>query len=332
MIKKWTVILIPHNRGERRSFNMSDMHIWLSAATMLVLLFVAAFFFQRSRSLETRAQRVELEARALEVMLQSKVSAPVQEADWSERELELRAEYEQRDTVLVRELSRLYDLEKEVRIITGLPAQMSDDEEVPLPPREGKGGRVGNFDDGIVYTVSEAFFPPEILNGIAAPSADIMLQEIQVRRESLKHMLLSMDAQRTRIAHTPSIWPTTDPRRRINSRFGQRPDPFTRRLTKHNGVDIAADHGSPIVVSADGVVTFSGYHQFLGNVVKIDHSYGLESWYGHMSTRLVETGDTLTRGQLIGKVGSTGRATGPHIHYEVHVNGKTVDPKNYIGH
>ena len=66
--------------------------------------------------------------------------------------------------------------------------------------------------------------------------------------------------------------------------------------------------------------------------MKIDHGYGLETWYGHMSKRLVEKGETVMRGQIVGSVGSSGRSTGPHIHYEVHLNGKTVDPKNYIGH
>lgn len=311
---------------------MSDMHVWAAVAGVFLLVCITAFFFQRSRVLDAQADLIEREARDMEMMVRTDTPIPVQHADWSEREAQLRAEYEERDTALLRELNRLYVLEKEVRTITGLPAQMSDGDEIPLPPQEGKGGRIGNFNDGIVYDVKDEYLPPEILSGIAAPSADLMLQEIQMRRASLNEMIHNMKLQVTRIEHTPSIWPTTDPRRQINSRFGNRKDPFTHRLNYHNGVDITADHGSPIVVSAAGEVIFAGYHQFLGNVVKVKHGYGLESWYGHMSKLLVKKGDRLNRGQVIGKVGSTGRATGPHIHYEVHLNGKTVDPKNYIGH
>jgi murein DD-endopeptidase MepM/ murein hydrolase activator NlpD len=336
LIKKWTVILIPHNRGERHSFNMSDVHIWVSAASVFVMLCVAAFFFQRSRTMELRSKAVEDEIRTLETLVQTRpVGGPVDvdlDAEWAAREAELRDEFEARDATLLRELSRLYDLEKEVRIITGLPTQIQEGEVVPLPPAEGQGGRPAEFSDGKVFSVDFELLPPDVLNGIASPSADLMLQEMQVRRQSLEHMLMNMDAQRTRIAHTPSVWPTMDKKRRINSGYGNRKDPIDRRLRHHSGVDITADYGATITTTADGVVSFSAYHQYLGRLVKIDHGYGLETWYGHMSKSLVTVGETVKRGQTIGKVGSTGKSTGPHIHYEVHLNGKTVDPKNYIGH
>jgi murein DD-endopeptidase MepM/ murein hydrolase activator NlpD len=137
--------------------------------------------------------------------------------------------------------------------------------------------------------------------------------------------------QREKRAHTPSVWPTKESKRRINSKFGQRRDPFTKKWKHHGGVDISANYGTEILATADGVVSFSGYDQFLGNLVQIDHGYGLQTWYGHMSKRLVQKGDVVTRGMVVGKVGSTGRSTGPHIHYEVHVDGKRVDPRNFMG-
>lgn len=332
MIKKWTVILIPHNRGERRSFNMSDVHVWVSAAVLFVVVFTAAFFFQRSRTYETRTRAMQSEVNQLQRELETDVARTEAPADWSEREALIREEYEERDAALVRELSRLYDLEKEVRIITGLPSQIREGDEVPLPPTDGQGGRPEGVSAGARYSERDELLPPEVLSGVASPTADLMLREIQIRSQSLMGMISGMDAQRHRIAHTPSMWPTRDPKRRINSRYGRRQDPITKRLRHHSGVDITADYGAPIVTTADGVVSYSAYDQYLGNLVKVDHGYGLETWYGHMSKRLVSKGDKVFRGDPLGRVGSTGKSTGPHIHYEVHMNGKTVDPKNYIGH
>ena len=332
MIKKWTVILIPHDRGERRSFNMSDVHVWVASGIILLLCFTNAFFFQRSRATAEQTRVVESERRALEADLKSPEAGEAFDSKWREREAALRSEYDARDNALVREMSRLYDLEKEVRMITGLPTAITEGSEVPLPPAGGEGGGLGDFEDGKVFDDIDALLPPNAIYGLSRPSADLMVQEMQLRLTSLQNMLSSMEAQRVRIEHTPSIWPTNDTRRAITSRYGRRKDPFTKRLTQHSGVDIQATYGTPILSSASGKVIFSAYHQYLGHCVKIDHGYGIETWYGHMSKRLVNEGDVVERGQKIGNVGSSGRATGPHIHYEVHINDKTVDPKNFIGH
>lgn len=333
MSKKWTVILIPHDRGDRRSFDMSKIHVMAGLTLIAVLFFTTAFFVQRSITISQQASLMKQELKAMELKTESPESAPLLTAggdDWREREAKLRAEFEQKDKVLQRELSRLYDLEKEVRIITGLPTQLQAGQDVPLPP--GTGGREGAFEDGKIYLDNSALTPPQVIFDVSNPSADMMLQEINVRLRSLEHMKYNMEGQRLRIAHTPSIWPTNHSKRRINSKYGYRKHPITKRLSMHKGVDITAPYGESIISTASGKVIFSGYHQYLGHVVKIDHGYGLESWYGHMSKRMVKVGDTVIRGQLIGKVGSSGRSTGPHIHYEVHMNGKTVDPKKFIGH
>lgn len=279
-----------------------------------------------------RTELLEQDYRTLETHLNSPKSTDVFDEKWQEHEARLRGEYESRDSVLNRELGRLYDLEKEVRIIYGLPTQISEGDEVPLPPKDGEGGRIGEFDDGMIYSDDELLLPPNAIYGLSKPSADLMLQEIQLRADSLQHMLVSMEAQQVRIAHTPSTWPTNESGREITSRFGRRKDPLTKRLRQHSGVDIRAKYGTEVVSSAEGTVIFSAYHQYLGHCVKIDHGYGLETWYGHLSKRLVKNGDTVVRGGVVGNVGSSGRSTGPHIHYEVHLNGETVDPKNYIGH
>jgi len=330
MSKKWTVILIPHNRGERRSFTLSDAHVWTLFGTIVVLLCVTVFFSRRSQVAIQQQHAVEQQY----LELQSQIEEPDLPAEFekrlNEREAALRKEYEQRDEAITEELSRLFELEKEVRVITGLPAQKNAADSTTPEVVEGKGGSPEG-QEGLVFSDDPTMRPPEIIYGLLNPSADLMIQEMAIRMESIQTLLVDMDDKRERIAHTPSIWPTNDVVRRINSKFGMRRDPFTNRMKSHSGVDITANYGTDILSTADGVVSFAGYHQFLGNLIKIAHGYGLESWYGHMSKRLLKKGDIVLRGEVIGKVGSTGRATGAHIHYEIHLNGVRVNPRNYIG-
>jgi murein DD-endopeptidase MepM/ murein hydrolase activator NlpD len=330
MIKKWTVILIPHNRGERRSFTLSDVHVWTLLGVILVLMCVTVFFLRRSQVAIEQQQAVERQY----LQLQDQIEEPDLPAEFEkrlgEREVSIRQEYEQRDAVITEELNRLFELEKEVRVITGLPAQKKAIDVDAATLIEGKGGSPGG-QEGLVYSDDPSMRPPEIIYGLLNPSADLMIQEMAIRMESIQTLLVDMDDKKERIAHTPSVWPTNETVRRINSKFGMRRDPFTNRMKSHSGVDITANYGTDVLATANGVVSFSGHHQFLGNLIKIDHDYGLESWYGHMSKRLLKKGDAVLRGEVIGKVGSTGRATGAHIHYEIHLNGVRVNPRNYIG-
>lgn len=106
--------------------------------------------------------------------------------------------------------------------------------------------------------------------------------------------------------------------------------PFTGSREFHKGIDIANRQGTPIVATADGVVSFKGNKGLLGNVIMLDHGHGMMTRYGHTHEILVEIGDTVKRGDKIAVVGSTGRSTGPHLHYEVMLNGIRVNPEKYI--
>lgn len=141
--------------------------------------------------------------------------------------------------------------------------------------------------------------------------------------------LVSTDVERRAAlaAATPSIWPAKG---WLTSRTGGRTDPITGEHDYHPGLDISADRGSPIFATADGVVSHASYSGAYGNLVVIDHSYGLESRYGHLSAYRVQPGQQVKRGDLIGLVGATGRATGPHLHYEIRVNGRVLNPLTFL--
>lgn len=117
----------------------------------------------------------------------------------------------------------------------------------------------------------------------------------------------------------------------ITSPFGPRIHPISRRQDNHSGIDIRASHGANIVAVEDGVVTFSGWSGGYGITVIIDHGDGIHTLYAHNSRNLVSVGDRVTRGQVIALIGSTGVSTGPHLHFEVRVGGRAVDPGPFLG-
>ncbi len=116
----------------------------------------------------------------------------------------------------------------------------------------------------------------------------------------------------------------------ISSYFGMRTDPFTGRREHHKGVDLAGKAGSEVIAVAAGVVTWAGSRYGYGNLVEVNHGNGYSTRYGHNESVLVSVGDTVRKGQALSLMGSTGRSTGPHVHFEVRFKGKTVDPKKYI--
>jgi murein DD-endopeptidase MepM/ murein hydrolase activator NlpD len=152
-----------------------------------------------------------------------------------------------------------------------------------------------------------------------------MLAEIQERNAYKVERFF--DSQRSLLASTPTIWPV---RGWITSSFGQRISPFTGRLQMHEGLDICARPGTPVKATAEGVIIYSGWKSDFGKLVTIDHGYGYRSRYGHLAKIYVKNGQRVKRGETIGSVGSTGRSTGPHLHYEVKVRGLPVNPKTYL--
>lgn len=128
-------------------------------------------------------------------------------------------------------------------------------------------------------------------------------------------------------ASTPSIWPVQG---WLSSRFGYRTSPFTMQREFHKGLDISAPQGTPIYAPAKGKVTFSGRDGGYGIAITVDHGSGMTTRYAHLHSMAVKNHQKVTRGQLIAYVGNTGRSTGPHLHYEVRLNGVPVNPMRYI--
>ena len=139
--------------------------------------------------------------------------------------------------------------------------------------------------------------------------------------------MIQLEDKHSRLTSMPSIWPT---RGWLTSRFGPRISPFTGRRQHHAGIDIASATGADIVAPAAGRVVFVGRKGPLGNTVVVEHGFGVRTLFGHAEKIHVKIGQELKRGELLASVGSTGRSTGPHVHYVVEVNGKARNPLDYI--
>jgi len=147
-----------------------------------------------------------------------------------------------------------------------------------------------------------------------------LLEGIESRLDTVRKKV----EQRNALANaTPSLWPVTG---WLTSRMGPRQDPVTGEADYHSGLDIAGERGQTVYATAAGVVTHVGYQGAYGKLIVIDHGFGLETRYGHLSEYKVTQGDSVKRGDIIGNVGATGRATGYHLHYEVLANGKLLNP------
>ncbi len=172
--------------------------------------------------------------------------------------------------------------------------------------------------------------PPAYQTNLSGQIVDDLnsLQQNTARQEiSYQELLDFFSDQKSLLASTPSIWPV---RGWVTSGFGKRSDPFTGYPKMHDGLDIATHTGTPVIAPCDGIVTRVKRDYGYGKMLEINNGQGIVLRFGHNSKIIVNRGDRVKRGDLISYVGNTGRSTGPHLHYEVIVNGVPVNPKKYI--
>ena len=182
----------------------------------------------------------------------------------------------------------------------------------------------------------------ELLGGVGGPAVgdepvdnltnlqrqiDDLRREVDLRRVSQEEIQGFLNDQRSLLGSRPTGWPAKG---WVTSDFGVRRDPFDGQRRMHEGLDIATRTGTPVVATAAGIVREVGAEPGYGKLVIIDHGYGFSTVYGHNSRILVKVGQRIKRGDLIATAGNTGRSSGPHVHYEVRVNGVPVNPNKYL--
>jgi hypothetical protein len=256
-------------------------------------------------------------------------------------------------TSLKEEFARLWEFERKVRVIADLPGAMVEAEvpddaaawlgggsEEPRSSESASGDEIPTGEAGAApggRGGPESQEPPsprgaclDLDHRVLAGTRD-GIRRLAIRATtqavSFEDLVEGLEGKRHRLASTPSIWPTDG---WVTSGYGYRISPFTGRRTFHGGIDIASDFGTPILAPARGRVVFAGRKGPLGKTLVIDHGFGLRTSYGHAAEIHVSKGQKVERGERVASVGSTGRSTGPHLHYAVEVKGKSVNPHNYI--
>ncbi|MGZ3559863.1 MAG: peptidoglycan DD-metalloendopeptidase family protein [Thermodesulfobacteriota bacterium] len=216
-----------------------------------------------------------------------------------------------------KQLSKLKDFDKRIRIIANLEKGQE------TSPNMGMGGASPS-------DVREKLKAEKDDTGLAQQmrsDIDRLKSEATSQEESLSELEKLLQTKREMLASTPSIWPVQG---WVTSSFGFRTNPFTGLNQMHEGLDISNRLGTPIIAPADGIVSDTGSDYGHGNVVVISHGFGITSRYNHLSKIYVKAGQKVKRGDKIAEIGLTGKTTGPHLHYEVRVNGIPVNPVRYI--
>jgi murein DD-endopeptidase MepM/ murein hydrolase activator NlpD len=296
-------MLIPHGGERVTSLQVSNtgVRIILSVvllAALLVGTFSVGFITRQGQQL--RADRLERENRVLAA------------------EVEL---MRTTMTTLAESLDTLAAHDEKFRVVAGL-APIDDDVR-----------RVGIGGPGTPALEGQPLYHlnPGVGEEVFAASYDLgtLTRRADLLRSSLEEALRTMEGNVERLAATPSIMPSTG---HLSSLFSKsRRHPVLRITRPHQGIDIAAPVGEPILAPARGRVVFAGWKSGgYGNTVEIDHGFGYLTRFAHASRVVVRAGETVERGQIIAEVGATGLVSGPHLHYEVEVNGRPVDPLNFI--
>lgn len=233
------------------------------------------------------------------------------------------------------QFARITEFERKVRVIADLPSAMvATESESPA----GVGGGDDAEGGAVVTDELPARKPVEAAqtarsghgsDWFASLDGDAtrLLSAAAEREQSLADLVEKLRGKSDRLASTPSVWPAKG---WVTSGFGRRVSPFTGKSQMHNGLDIAAEHGTDISAPARGRVKFAGRKGPLGKTVIIDHGHGIETLYGHCAEIHVKKGQRVERGQWIAEIGNTGRSTGPHLHYAILKNGRPVNPRKYI--
>ena len=238
-------------------------------------------------------------------------------ADIKDRDTQIESFYA-RIYALQMKLLKLNELEQEIRSYTGIRNKSS---------KSGEFGMGGTYAPELDEKIWNADFYNQFLTNLDKEMLQLdgdikdQSQELQALWETLREQIIIQKS-------TPSLWPVDGGY--ISSGFGYRPSPFSGKREFHSGVDIAVHKGTSVQATANGVVVSIGYEGGLGKTVVVDHGKGISTRYAHLSSYSVREDQKILRGEVIGKVGSTGRSTGPHLHYEVRVNDKPVNAEKYM--
>lgn len=294
------ILFFGHHASGTRQFRVSKKAIRVFLHLVAFALLVAIFFL---------SDYIHVKKKAFDVYrLRQDMTAQTSQIHFSLTKLE----------TLERQLSLFKDFDRKIRIISNL--EKKEQETVPLM------GIGGPSPSDIREKLKEGDDEKALVLQMRS-DIDRLQSEAISREESLSELLKQLLAKKETLAHTPSIWPAQG---WVTSGFGFRIHPLTGLSQMHEGLDIANRLGTPVIATANGIISDVETDQLFGKVVVISHGFGMTTRYGHLYRVLVRLGQKVQRGDKIGELGMSGRATGPHLHYEVRINNIPANPVQYI--
>lgn len=299
MGKKYTIMVIPSNSSNTRRF---------SVTRGLLSLVLLGFCLLAGMALYLTQERIQL-AKNLDKL------SPLEQKNQTQKEL--LEKFTDKLQSLDNNLIQLKQLEDQLRIMASLK-----------PGKQNEDLGVGGVSKHSLPDDLEKLAPFEqrFIRRLNRQFQDIEKRATE-QESAFKDLLRAFRDRSVLLAHTPSIWPVKG---WLSSSFGYRRSPFTNRREFHAGIDVVAREGTSIFAPADGVVIRAKRTGGYGKILEIQHMQGIVTKFAHNSVNLVKVGQRVRRGDVIARVGSTGRSTGPHLHYEVQINGVAVNPRLYI--
>lgn len=297
--KKITIFLVPDGTDRVKQLRISKSLLILTVSLLSACLIFFFYMIQNYYGIKAKVPRL----------------SELQKENALQKEQILHMA--QRIDQFTQEMSELKRLDHKLKVMVNLETREGDEQyrgvggsdPVLLDPKK----RMAKVDRELVRAMHR--------------SLDHLNSDIDSSKEDKTGLQKFLENQKVLLASTPSIWPTKG---WLSSRFGYRTSPFTGKKELHKGVDISTRMGAPIIASADGTVSFTGWDRGYGRVITIKHGYGLKTKYAHLKKSLVKKGQYVKRGETIALVGKSGRTTGSHLHYEVHLNGVPVNPIRYV--
>lgn len=290
--KKFTFMIVPNSTGKIRQFTISYTAIAASISSSIATILILGFFSSQFFYSNQNLTNAQRELASLKEENESQKNQITYFLSKS-KEVEYRIE-------------RLSELEK--KILEAVNIGGGSEEEL----------------SSVVSRSDYRDFSPWDMDQV---DIDVIDNIINGQNKDIESLVKGIENQLQTLEAIPNLRPAPG---RISSPFGERLSPVTRRREFHRGIDIANSTNTNIVAAASGVVTFSAYNGSYGNMVLISHGNGYSTIYAHNRENLVEVGDKVRKGDVIAKMGSTGRSTGPHVHFEIRKNGEPINPKDLL--
>lgn len=295
----YTIIIIPSKKGATIKISLSSFLAGVISVSLIITVLLSTYsYYDYIKLKREKRELISLRKQTKEQMLQ--IEALAEKVNKFNVKMD---ELRQLDKQ-IRAMANINEKRKPGQIL-GLGGSIGQDKKLDLNLENDRKNIIANIEQNI--------------NRLADDATE--------QKKRYQELIGYLKKLKSIMAVTPSIWPV---RGLVTSEFGNRTSPFGRGYEFHKGIDIAANIGTPVIAPSDGIVADVSYEREMGHIVKLNHGYGITTWYGHLMRSVVKKGAVLKRGDLIGYLGNSGRTSGPHLHYSIFINDVPVNPRKYL--